>query len=386
MKKLKLHYISKSLALTISVLVAGLISGCGEQQVAAQSAEQMQLRNEAALARSAQDHRQAKPFEVVTRVNGKTMGTFYSITVPGGFPGGEEALRNLAEKEFDRISAAISTFDPNAELYKFNALNNTNPYPISTLLSDIIEETVHQAHRVEDVIDITVGPLVNLWGFGKENTSNKTPSTWEIENAKLHIGLDKFEIRHTANGPLLSKRDTAVQLDLSTVGEGIGADAVALELEKLGIHNYLVAVAGANRSRGLNPQGKLWKIGIEDPTTPEHKVFAPVCPLDQGMSTAGSYRNYFKDEKTGKIYSHAIDPKTGYPIDHKTLSVTVIARNTFTTDAIDTGLLIFGADKALKWGEKHDVAIYTIELVDGKPQARYTKAFEPYLRCGEKQD
>ena len=99
------------------------------------------------------------------------------------------------------------------------------------------------------------------------------------------------------------------------------------------------------------------------------------------MSTAGSYRNYFKDDKSGQFYSHIIDPSTGRPVDHKTMSVTVLGNSAFTTDALDTGLLVLGADKALDWANKYQVPIYTIEYKDGKAVGRYSKAFEPYLKC-----
>lgn len=146
----------------------------------------------------------------------------------------------------------------------------------------------------------------------------------------------------------------------------------------------MVNVAGASRSFGVNAKGKKWRLGIEDPTSPKPKVFKAICALDKAVTTAGSYRNYFKEEATGKVYSHAIDPKTGYPVSHKTLSVTVISDSAFESDALDTGLLVLGADKALEWGNKHDYPIATIELVNGQPQFRYTEQFKKYLDCAAK--
>ena len=114
------------------------------------------------------------------------------------------------------------------------------------------------------------------------------------------------------------------------------------------------------------------------------KVFKAICALDKAVTTAGSYRNYFKDETSGKIYSHAIDPKTGYPVAHQTMSVTVISDSAFESDALDTGLLVLGADKALAWGEKNQYAIATIEYKDGKTVFRYTDKFKPYLDCAKR--
>lgn len=207
------------------------------------------------------------------------------------------------------------------------------------------------------------------------------PTQADIDERKKLVGLDKFELRTTKDKSYLVKHHADVRLDMATVGEGIGADMVAEALVKRGYRNFMVNVAGASRSLGLNEKGRKWRIGIEDPTSMAPKVLVPVCPLNDAVTTAGSYRNFFKDENTGRVYSHAIDPKTGYPVSHSTLSVTVISHSAFESDALDTGLLVLGADRALKFGEDNNMAIATIEYVDGKVQFRHTKAFERYLEC-----
>ena len=149
------------------------------------------------------------------------------------------------------------------------------------------------------------------------------------------------------------------------------------------ISDYLVSIAGAVRTRGTNPEGKDWKVGIVNPVQPDGQPFEIVCPHGMAMSTSGSYRNYFVDEN-GKRYSHIIDPRTGKPIEHHTVSVTVIERSALVTDTLDTGLMVMGADAALKWGDEHETAIYTIEIKDGKPVGRHNRYFEPYLKCDAK--
>ena len=112
------------------------------------------------------------------------------------------------------------------------------------------------------------------------------------------------------------------------------------------------------------------------------KVFTAVCPQGMAISTAGSYRNFFLDSETGHFYSHIIDPKTGYPIDHRTVSVSVIARTALETDALDTGLLVKGAKEAVEWGNKTETPVYAIEIDEnGKEVATYSRAFTPYLKC-----
>lgn len=320
-----------------------------------------------------------------TKVQGKTMGTFYAVNVVGGYKGGEAALQKLAEDCFKIICDEISTFDPKAELARFDDWNSTEPFLISDGLSKIIQDTVYQGRRIEGATDITVGPLVNLWGFGKDKRDGKAPTAEQIKDKLALVGFDKFEIRFVDKKSYLIKKDPNMRIDLATVGEGLGADAVAYELIKQGYKNFMVNVAGASRSIGTNAQGKKWRLGIEDPTLKSPKVFESICALDKAVTTAGSYRNYFKDDKTGEIYSHAIDPRTGYPVSHKTLSVTVISNSAFESDALDTGLLVLGAQKALDWGEKNNYAVATIEYVDGKPSFRYTTKFDPYLDCAKAQ-
>lgn len=323
-----------------------------------------------------------KKFDTVTKIDGKTFGTFYYITVPGGYPGGDETLRKDAEFVFKKISDAISTFDPQAELARFNAQDTTDNFVISNYLAGIIEEVQLQSRRVNMAMDPTVGPLVNLWGFGSKGEIKHSPSQAVIDETMQHVGLDKFALRRAGGTAYLQKADPLVELDLSTIGEGLAADELADLMDQKGIENYMIAVAGAIRTKGANPDGKLWRVGIEDPLSQGTKVFEVVCPQSMAISTAGSYRNFFLDDKTGKFYSHIIDTKTGRPIDHRTVSVSVIENKAIVTDAIDTGLLVLGAKEAVEWGNKNDVAVYAIEIdKDGKQVATYSRPFEKFLKC-----
>lgn len=318
----------------------------------------------------------------VTKLEGKTFGTFYYITVPGGYPGGKETLQKDAEFVFKKVSDAISTFDKNAEIARFNDFKSTEDFVISGYLANIIEEVSRQSLRVDQAMDPTVGPLVNLWGFGPSGDIKKSPTDELIAQTKSYVGLDKFELRRAGNTAYLRKADPRVALDLSTIGEGLAADELAALMDEKNIPSYMIAVAGAIRSKGGNADGKLWRVGVEDPLSQGAKVFQVVCPQGMAISTAGSYRNFFLDEDTNKFYSHIIDTKTGRPIDHRTVSVTVIDKSAMVTDALDTGLLVLGAQEAVQWGNKNSTPVYAIEIDDeGKQVATYSRAFEPYLKC-----
>lgn len=318
----------------------------------------------------------------VTKLEGKIFGTFYYITVPGGYPGGKETLQKDAEFVFKKVSDAISTFDKNAEIARFNDFKSTEDFVISGYLANIIEEVSRQSLRVDQAMDPTVGPLVNLWGFGPSGDIKKSPTDELIAQTKSYVGLDKFELRRAGNTAYLRKADPRVALDLSTIGEGLAADELAALMDEKNIPSYMIAVAGAIRSKGGNADGKLWRVGVEDPLSQGAKVFQVVCPQGMAISTAGSYRNFFLDEDTNKFYSHVIDTKTGRPIDHRTVSVTVIDKSAMVTDALDTGLLVLGAQEAVQWGNKNSTPVYAIEIDDeGKQVATYSRAFEPYLKC-----
>lgn len=318
----------------------------------------------------------------VTKLEGKTFGTFYYITVPGGYPGGKETLQKDAEFVFKKVSDAISTFDKNAEIARFNDFKSTEDFVISGYLANIIEEVSRQSLRIDQAMDPTVGPLVNLWGFGPSGDIKKSPTDELIAQTKSYVGLDKFELRRAGNTAYLRKADPRVALDLSTIGEGLAADELAALMDEKNIPSYMIAVAGAIRSKGGNADGKLWRVGVEDPLSQGAKVFQVVCPQGMAISTAGSYRNFFLDEDTNKFYSHVIDTKTGRPIDHRTVSVTVIDKSAMVTDALDTGLLVLGAQEAVQWGNKNSTPVYAIEIDDeGKQVATYSRAFEPYLKC-----
>ena len=377
------HKVGKSMvALVVTGALGLLLSACGPASSPSSSNGASSSGTATTNAANKTNDVITSKFKEVTRVEGKVFGTFYYITVPGGYPGGTETLQSDANFVFSRVASSINTFDESSELSRFNDFHETKPFLISDYLASIIEEMILQSRRIDQAMDPTVGPLVNMWGFGHKGEITKAPSDHEIEEAKSYVGLDMFSLRRAGNTAYLEKRDPRVELDLSTIGEGLAADEIASLLDEKGIENYMVAVAGAIRSKGANPEGKLWKVGIENPMNQGSSVFVPVCPQGMAISTAGSYRNFFYDEQKDKFFSHIIDPKTGRPIDHRTVSVSVIARQALITDALDTGLLVLGAKAAVDWGNRNDTAVYAIEInADGKPIATYSKSFAPYLTC-----
>lgn len=310
-------------------------------------------------------------------IHGRTMGTFYGVKVVGDFPGGQQALQSQVDALLKHYNDEISTYDPNSALSKFNQLQSVQPFPVSQDMADLIISALRVGQRTQGVLDVTVGPLVNLWGFGPDKRPVKTPTDEQIAAARARVGIDRLHVEVSADHATLRKDVPSLYVDLSTIGEGFGADKVAEFLEARGVHHYLVEIAGASRSRGVNAKGEPWKLAIQKPTDELEDIQAIIIPEGRAVSTSGSYRNYY--ELDGKRYSHIIDPATGKPITHKLVSVTVITPTAMEADGLDTALMVMGPEKAMAFAKQQNLAVYLVSKTAQGFKAEYSPAFAPYL-------
>ncbi|WP_312664697.1 FAD:protein FMN transferase ApbE, partial [Pantoea sp. CTOTU49201] len=258
----------------------------------------------------------------------------------------------------DRDDGELSTWKSDSVLSRFNQYQGNTPQPVSADMADIVTEALRIGHKTSGEMDITVGPLVNLWGFGPTKQPAHTPSEAEIAAAKALTGLQHLRVIQGVDGQWLQKDLPGLYVDLSTMGEGYATDHLARLMEQQGITNYLVSVGGAVLSRGVNPNQKPWRVAIQKPTDRENAVEARVDLQGHGISTSGSYRNYY--ELDGKRISHVIDPGTGRPIEHKLVSATVIATTALEADGWDTGLMVMGSERAKALALKEHLAVYLI--------------------------
>lgn len=310
-------------------------------------------------------------------IHGRTMGTFYGVKVVGDFPGGQQALQTQVDSLLKHYNDEISTYDPNSSLSKFNQQQTTAPFPVSQDMADIVISAVRVGQRTQGVLDVTVGPLVNLWGFGPDKRPVKIPTDAQIAAARQRVGIQRLHVDVSADHAELRKDIPNMYVDLSTVGEGFGADKIADFLESRGVHNYLVEIAGASRSRGVNAKGEPWKLAIQKPTDELDEVQAIVKPDGRAISTSGSYRNYY--ELNGQRYSHIIDPATGKPITHRLVSATVITPTALEADGLDTALMVMGPEKAMAFAKQQHLAVYLVIKTDKGFKAEYSETFKPYL-------
>ncbi|MBG6241785.1 MAG: FAD:protein FMN transferase ApbE [Candidatus Symbiopectobacterium sp. Dall1.0] len=314
----------------------------------------------------------------LTSLEGKTMGTFYSVKISGDLPEDKAHLQQEIDALLEQANNDISTYREDSILSRFNRYQGGDPQPIPGGMADIILVAQRIGRATDNAMDITVGPLVNLWGFGPQKQPVTIPTQAQIDDARQRVGLQHLTLTSNSKGEWLQKDLPSLYVDLSTLGEGYCADVLAQLMTRKGITNYLVSVGGAISSRGVNGQGMPWRVAIQKPTDKENAVQAAVDLQGYSISTSGSYRNYF--EQDGKRYSHVIDPSTGHPINHTLVSATVIAKTALEADGWDTGLMVLGTEKALKVAKQHGLAVYLITKTDNGFETVMTPQFKAFLQ------
>ncbi len=308
-------------------------------------------------------------------LQGPTMGTTYHVKVVASKKAVEEKqLQQQIDELLKNINQQMSTYIPDSELSKFNRNQSTTPVKISDQLREVIAESIRLGKISEGKLDITVGPLVNLWGFGPDYRPEKVPSDEQLIETKARTGLDKLVLE----GNLLSKKIPELYVDLSTTAKGYGVDKVAELVEKNGFNNYLVEIGGEMRVKGFKHTGELWHVAIEKPVTNERAIYQIIVPKDNAVATSGDYRIYF--EENGQRFSHIIDPDTGKPINHKLVSVTVIHPSSMTADGLATTLMVMGPEKGLAFAKEHDIAALLIVKTENGFVQENTLKFVQYLK------
>nr|WP_230467925.1 FAD:protein FMN transferase ApbE [Biostraticola tofi] len=308
---------------------------------------------------------------------GKTMGTFYRVKLAGPPQQALIGLKQKIEQQLAQDNFELSTYQHDTLISQFNRYQGNTPQAITTGMADIITLALRIGHLTGGAMDITVGPLVNLWGFGPDKQPGTMPAQQQIDEARRRIGLRHLKVIQTAEGQWLQKDLPDLYVDLSTMGEGYAADHLASLMEKQGITRYLVSVGGAVKVQGMSPGGVPWRVAIQKPTDEKLDAQAIVDLKGHGISTSGSYRNYY--EMDGKRLSHIINPETGRPIEHKLVSVTVISPTALEADGWDTGLMVLGTEKAQKLALEQSLAVYMITKTDQGFRSWMSPQFRSFL-------
>ncbi|MFN3016532.1 FAD:protein FMN transferase [Vibrio coralliilyticus] len=314
-----------------------------------------------------------KPVEQI-HLSGPTMGTTYNIKYieSEGIPS-PEALQKEVDRLLEEVNDQMSTYRKDSELSRFNQNQTSTPFEVSPQTATVVKEAIRLNGLTLGALDVTVGPLVNLWGFGPEARPEVVPTDEELAARKANTGIQHL----TVNGNLLTKDIPNLYVDLSTIAKGWGVDVVADYIQSQGIQNYMVEVGGEMRLKGINREGVKWRIAIEKPSADERAVQEIIEPGDMAVATSGDYRIYF--ERDGVRYSHIINPQTGKPIRHKVVSVTVLDKSSMTADGLATGLMVLGEEQGMKIANENNIPVFMIVKTEDGFKEMASEAYKPFM-------
>jgi thiamine biosynthesis lipoprotein len=308
---------------------------------------------------------------------GDTMGTTYSVKVlvDPDESGAADALGPKLQERLDDIEGKMSTYQDDSELSLFNASRSTEPVTVSEETAEVFAIALEVSEQTGGTFDITVGPLVDAWGFGPEAVQ-ETPSDAEIAELRERVGYRMLTVDRQNNTVRKSRPD--VQCDLSAIAKGYAVDKLAEDLEAAGFVDYMAEVGGEVRAGGVNRQGVPWRIAIEKPVPGERRIESVVPLSGYAMAGSGDYRNF--REVDGESFSHTIDPRTGRPVRHKLAAVSVIHEECAYADAYATGLMVLPPGEAMALAEELGlVAVMQVHLEGDTFGRTTTRNFEDFV-------
>ena len=314
--------------------------------------------------------------EVPVVIEGLTMGTYYRVSV-AALPenSSAEELEVEIEAILDEVNQQMSTYISNSELSLFNSSGSSDWFSVSEDTAKVVSRGIDIYKLSGAAFDITVGPLVNLWGFGPLGRREDLPGDKEIAEAMAKTGSAHLKVR--LSPPALKKQISDLYVDLSAIAKGFAVDRLAELLNSLGTAAFLVDIGGEIRARGTKSGGAAWRIGIESPIAGSREVQKIVELDNSAMATSGDYRNYF--EVDGVRYSHEIDPRTGRPVTHRLASVTVVDATCMDADGWATALLILGTDNGYALADRENLAAFFVVKGEEGFEEKMTEGFRQLI-------
>ncbi len=306
-------------------------------------------------------------------LSGNTMGTTFNVTLVA--PPADIDLDLLQTNIHDRLEHVeniASTYRGNSELSRFNADPSTAWIPVTPEFCHMIAAANDISFMTQGAFDITVGPLVNLWGFGPEDQDAELPTDEEISAAQASVGYEMVET--DCDDSAMRKASAAIYVDLSGWAKGYAVDQIADLLDERQLTNYLVEIGGELRVRGHNAEQKKFSVAIEKPLQNNEMNYTLIRLSNVSVATSGDYRNFF--EHDGRRYSHSIDPRTGRPVSDELAGVTVISTSTAYADAVATAFLVLGPEEGHALAEKLRIAAYFLIRTENGIKEKSTSHFE----------
>ena len=314
--------------------------------------------------------------QIKVKLQGRTMGVAYHITYVDTAKNSEkvaQARKATIDALLVTVNDQMSTYQANSELSRFNQSRQLTPFKVSADTALVVKESIRLARLTEGKLDVTIGPLVNLWGFGPQMRPEKLPSGQQLMEAKAKVGIEHLDVIENQ----LVKNIPELYVDLSTTAKGFGVDKIAGYLDGEGVANYLIEIGGEVRAKGKPNPERDWVIAIEKPISEHRAIGQLISPKDNGLATSGDYRQYFEED--GRRFSHIIDPDSATPINHKLVSVTVIHPSCMTADGLSTAIMLMGPEDGLKFAQAQKLPAFMIIKTDNGFKEVYTDTFKPFL-------
>ncbi len=285
------------------------------------------------------------------------MGTTYSVKFAPETSVDLLEVGTRVREELEQVNQQMSTYIDDSELSRFNQSTTVDDwFGVSAETAAVVELANQIAAKTDGAFDVTVGPLVDLWGFGPTGQPQRIPESSEIAEAKRSVGYAMLQSRQEPAG--LSKSVGALQVDLSAIAKGHGVDRIAKVLDSLGVQTYFVEIGGEVRVAGSRVDGQPWRVGIESPEAGTRELLGILEVQDVAVATSGDYRNFF--EIDGRRYSHTIDPRTGEPVQDPIVSATALSETCAEADAIATSMMCLGFQSGIAVANENGWAVLVI--------------------------
>ena len=309
-------------------------------------------------------------------ISGPTMGTTFQVKiVQSEITMDLDVLEREINARLTEVNRQMSTYRDNSEISQFNRSRSTDWFGVSSDFAYVLHIAREISTWSDGAFDVTIGPLVNLWGFGPSAIPDHIPSPDSIATYRALVGYKKIRVDLSVSA--IKKEIAEVYCDLSAIAKGFGVDRVASYLDSLGINRYFIEIGGELRTKGHNHLGQFWRIGIASPAG-QGELQKALALDNMSMATSGDYHNYF--ERDGVRYSHTIDPRTGRPITHALASVSVIHKSCAYADGLATAINAMGPEKGFAYAEKRNLAVFMIVRQGNRFVEKMTESFEKMVR------
>ncbi len=308
---------------------------------------------------------------------GQTMGTSWSVKLIRPPQLALETIRDGIQRQLDLVIAQMSTWSASSDLSRYNQAEAGSWHVLPMHFLSVLDCALQIAERSGGAYDPSVGPLVNLWGFGPDAVRSTAPDAVSLEQARARCGWQRVRIDRARNALL---QPGGLYLDFSSIAKGYAVDLVADYLRSIGVHSHLVEVGGELRGHGVKADGQPWWVGLEQPPAPaggEPGMQSIVALHGLALATSGDYRRYFEHE--GTRYSHTIDPRTTRPIAHTLASVAVLHSDCMTADAWATALMVLGDEDGMALALEANLAALFVRRDGAGFREQMTSAMQAML-------